>query len=274
MKNQWILPVIIVLLFLMFASNTGIAMSSRFLANLCDKCNQKNCWSTLGLIMNAVLFLVLLFLILRTYNSEGFCDAGPMNEDGTWPRKVGADGQPVCTDDQRDAQLIRRLHNPVEYGRGTKSGMSRVIRGKKVNKDGDWVDAAGAVVTDSADAAECDGVDADGWATVENNELCKSTGLADTEEEVLTSCMFHTLSKENDEECDEIVPSVSEKLDNGEDVTDRERMLFDMCLARDANDCNAFSSACADAFGGLSTCMSGAGQPGGSFGDGGFCRCG
>ena len=67
----------------MFASNTGIAMSSSFLSNLCVKCNQKNCWPTLGLILNAVLFLTLLFLIIRTYNSEGFCDTGPMNEDGT-----------------------------------------------------------------------------------------------------------------------------------------------------------------------------------------------
>jgi len=133
MKNQWILPVLIFLLFLMFASNVGILTSSRFLSNLCTKCNQNNCWPTLGLIMNSILFLILLFLILRTYTSEGFCDMGPMNEDGTFPRRLGADGQPVCTDDLREAQLIRRLHNPVEYGKGTKAGLTRIVRGRRVD---------------------------------------------------------------------------------------------------------------------------------------------
>ena len=278
MKNQWILPVIIVLLFLMFASNTGIIISSRFLANLCDKCNQKNCWPTLGLVVNAVLFLVLLFLVIRTYNSEGFCDAGPMNEDGTWPRRVGGDGQPVCTDEQREAQLLRRDPNFVEMGRGSKAGLRRIVRGRRVDLDGQWLDDNGDVLSDDADpftdAGACVTADADGFGTEEENMLCKSLGLSDTEHEILTACMFRTLTQEEYERCDEIVPEIAAALQAGEDVSADALSYYDMCLARGSDSCSAFDAACADAFGGLSTCMSGTEQPGGSFGDGGFCRCG
>ena len=278
MKNQWILPVIIFLLFLMFASNTGIAMSSSFLSNLCVKCNQKNCWPTLGLIMNAVLFLTLLFLIIRTYNSEGFCDMGPMNEDGTFPRRVGGDGQPVCTDEQREAQMLRMNPNAVEVGRGSKAGLTRIVRGRRVDGTGQWLDDNGDALGDGADpftdAGACVTVDADGFGTEEENMLCKSLGLSDTEHEVLTACMFRTLTQEENERCDEIVPEIAAALEAGEDVNAKALAHFDMCKARGSNSCAAFDGACADAFGGLSTCMSATEQPGGSFGDGGFCRCG
>lgn len=278
MKNQWILPVIILLLFLMFASNAGIAMSSRFLSNLSLKCNQKNCWPTLGLIMNAVLFLILLFLIIRTYNSEGFCDMGPMNEDGTFPRRVGGDGQPVCTDEQREAQMLRMNPNAVEVGRGSKAGLTRIVRGRRVDGAGQWLDDNGDALTDDqdpfTDAGACVTADADGFGTEEENLLCKSLGLSDAEHEVLTACMFRTLSQEENERCEEIVPEIAAALAAGEDVSSDALAYYDMCMARGSNSCSAFDQACADAFGGLSTCMSGAAQPGGGFGDGGFCRCG
>ena len=274
MKNQWILPVLIFLLFLTFASNVGILTSSKFLSNLCVKCNQNNCWPTLGLIMNAVLFLILLFLILRTYTSEGFCDMGPMNEDGTFPRRLGADGQPVCSDEQREAQLIRRLYNPVEYGKGTKAGLTRIVRGRRVDGTGQWLDDNGDVLGNDADpftdAGACVTADADGFGTDDENLLCKSLGLSDVEQEILTACMFRTLSQEEDERCDEIAAALAA----GEDVSSDALAYFAMCKARGSNSCAAFDQACANAFGGLSTCMSGAEQPGGSFGDGGFCRCG
>ena len=203
---------------------------------------------------------------------------GPMNEDGTFPRRLGADGQPVCTDDQREAQLIRRLHNPVEYGKGTKAGLTRIVRGRRVDGTGQWLDDNGDALGNDADpftdAGACVTADADGFGTDDENLLCKSLGLSDAEHEILTACMFRTLSQEEDERCDEIVPEIAAALAAGEDVSSDALAYFEMCKARGSNSCAAFDAACADAFGGLSTCMSGAEQPGGSFGDGGFCRCG
>ena len=45
----------------------------------------------------------------------------------------------------------------------------------------------------------------DGFGTEEENLLCKSLGLSDAEHEVLTACMFHALSQEENERCEEIV---------------------------------------------------------------------
>lgn len=278
MQNKWILPVLIFLLFLMFASNVGILTSSKFLSNLCVKCNQNNCWPTLGLIMNAVLFLILLFLILRTYTSEGFCDMGPMNEDGTFPSRLGADGEPICTDEQREAGMLRMNANAVEVGRGSKAGLTRIVRGRRTDGAGQWLDDNGDALADDADpftdAGACVTADVDGFGTDDENLLCQSLGLSDAEHEVLTACMFRTLTQEEDERCDEIVPEIAAALEAGEDVSSDALAYFDMCKARGSDSCAAFDQACADAFGGLSTCMSGAEQPGGSFGDGGFCRCG
>ena len=279
MKNKFLFSVLVLILLLLFVSNIGILTTSKLLYNtFCVKCSQDECWPTLALVVNSALFLVVLFLLLKTYNTEGFCDMGPMNEDGTWPRRVGADGQPVCTDEQREAQMLRMNPNAVEVGKGSKAGLTRIVRGRRVNGAGQWLDDNGDVLSSNADpftdAGACVTVDVDGFGTEEENMLCKSLGLSDTEHEVLTACMFRTLSQEENERCDEIVPEIAAALEAGEDVNANALAYFDMCKARGSNFCSAFDAACADAFGGLSTCMSGAGQPGGSFGDGGFCRCG
>ena len=273
--NRLTLTFILTLVFFALASGPGIQASANFVSKLIMRCNTNQCWKSLGLVMNTVIFFVIVYFVVLRNSHEGYvCDMGDLSEDGR------TDG---CTLEQRDA---RQLFSSVTQEQDD-DGKIRIIRGRRTNALGEFVNRDGIVIEPQPhslpklpqdhrgevdavavaayeETVPCTTVDDRGFGTPEENNNCKSAGLSPEEEYNLTNCAFNlqpSLETCHQWNTDFIAKNAANEL------TDEDWAKFQLCMpGAPLAGCKSFNYPCQQSFGEGSECIQ-------SSADSTLCQC-